>query len=359
MRLVVDIEKKLDKMTLCAKFTIQQEVLSLFGISGSGKSMILKCIAGLETPDRGKIILGNRVLFDSEQKINMKPQDRKTGYMFQNYALFQNLTVEKNIGLAVPKQERKQVVAHYIRQFQLEGLEKMKPTRLSGGQQQRVALARMLAAKPQLILLDEPFSALDQRLAWQLTQEMKNLLHEVACPVILVSHSREEVYQLSGRSVIVSNGHVSKLRNTKEMFHQPATKQEAALCGCENILPLTKEIKEVFQLENYTQEMKDSSIGFYAKDALFESVKNSVALKCYMQDINEELHGIRYELILCEHKDTRIIVKTRKEVSLVHGDLNDLQPIMLYLPKDAIYLLTNGGNADESNCLCTAHGRTK
>lgn len=359
MRLVVDIQKKLDKMTLNAKFTIQQEVLSLFGISGSGKSMILKCIAGLETPDRGKIILDDLVLFDSEQGINLKPQDRKTGYMFQNYALFPNLTVEKNIGLAVPKQERKQVVEYYIRQFQLEGLENVKPTRLSGGQQQRVALARMLAAKPQLILLDEPFSALDQQLAWQLTQEMKNLLHQVACPVILVSHRREEVYQLSQRSAIVSNGQVSHPRNTKEMFRHPATQHEAALCGCENILPLTKEMEKVFQLEGFTQEIKDRSIGFYAKDISFEAVKNSVALECYMQYIDEELHGIRYDLILCKHKNIKIIVKTQKEVALVHGNMDDSQPIFLYLPKDAIYLLTNGGKVDESNCLCITHGRTK
>lgn len=347
MRLVVDIEKKLDRMMLCAKFTIQQEVLSLFGISGSGKSMILKCIAGLETPDRGKIILGNRVLFDSEQNINLKPQDRKTGYMFQNYALFQNLTVEKNIGLAVPKQERKQVVAHYIRQFQLEGLEKMKPTRLSGGQQQRVALARMLAAKPQLLLLDEPFSALDQRLAWQLTQEMKNLLHQVECPVILVSHSREEVYQLSGRSVIVSNGHVSKLRVTKEMFRHPATKQEAALCGCENILPLTKKLNDVFGLDEDTHEQKEQFIGFYAKSISLKTVEHSVALRCYLKDMNEELHGIRYEFLLCEHENIRIIVKAQKEEALDVEHMETSQSMILYVPKDAIFVLTNGENADE------------
>ena len=338
MRLVVDIQKKLDKMTLYAKFTIQQEVLSFFGISGSGKSMILKCIAGLETPDRGKIILGDRVLFDSELGINLKPQDRKTGYMFQNYALFPNLTVEKNIGLAVPKRERKQVVEHYIQQFHLEGLQKMRPNRLSGGQQQRVALARMLAAKPQLILLDEPFSALDQQLAWQLTQEMKHLLHQVACPVILVSHSREEVYQLSERSAIVSNGQVCKLRNTKEMFRHPATKLEAALCGCENILPLTKEIETVFQIENFTDEMEDSSIGFYAKDVSFEAVKNSVVLECEIQYVNEELNGIRYELSLCKHRKIRIIAKTGIEAPLVPSNMEESQPIRLYLPKDAIYL---------------------
>lgn len=340
VRLFVDIEKKLDQMTLCAKFTIQQEVLSLFGVSGSGKSMILKCIAGLETPDRGKIMLDDLVLFDSEQGIHLKPQDRKTGYMFQNYALFQNLTVEKNIGLAVPKRERKQVVAHYIRQFQLDGLEKMKPARLSGGQQQRVALARMLAAKPQLILLDEPFSALDPKLAWQLNQEMKHLLHQVACPVILVSHSREEVYRLSQRSAIVSNGHVSKPRNTKEMFRHPATEQEATMCGCENLLPLTKEIAKIFQLGDFTQEMQNRSIGFYAKDVSFENVNNSVALECYMKSLEEELHGIRYELVLCEYKAIRIIVQAQKETSLVHCNIDDSQPIRIYLPKDAIYVLT-------------------
>ena len=344
MRLVVDIQKKLDNMTLYAKFTIQQEVLSLFGISGSGKSMILKCIAGLETPDRGKIILDDRVLFDSEQGINLKPQDRKVGYMFQNYALFPNLTVEKNIGLAIPKSERKHIVAQYIRQFQLEGLDKKKPTRLSGGQQQRVALARMLAAKPQLILLDEPFSALDQQLAWQLTRQMKNLLHGIACPVILVSHNREEVFQLSSRTVIVSNGRVSDLRDTKEMFRHPISKQEAALCGCENLLPLTSRIEKVFQLDvqddSNEAEKKIGAIGFYAKDVSFDPVENSIVLPCYIQDITEILDGMRYELVLCEHKNMKIVVKDSNKTDMLPWKLDDTKPIQLYIPRDAIFLLT-------------------
>ena len=162
MALEVDIEKKLGDFRLRAAFTCDKGITGILGASGSGKSMTLKCIAGIERPDRGRIVLDGRVLFDSRQKINLKPQKRRVGYMFQNYALFPTMTVTQNIaagqGISADR------VREMIERFHLKGLEGHYPSELSGGQQQRVALARIMAYRPDLILLDEPFSALDDNL---------------------------------------------------------------------------------------------------------------------------------------------------------------------------------------------------
>ena len=172
MALEVDITKKLDGFFMHMQFRAEREIFAILGASGCGKSMTLKCIAGIEKPDEGRIVLDGKVLFDSEKKINLPPQKRKVGYMFQDYALFPHMNVVQNIEEGMRKRPDRCRTESLIRQFQLEGLEKKIPGQLSGGQKQRVAMARMLAAEPELILLDEPFSALDTYLKWQLEQEM-------------------------------------------------------------------------------------------------------------------------------------------------------------------------------------------
>ena len=163
MSLFVDIRKKLKGFSLNVSFETNGDYLGVLGSSGSGKSMTLKCIAGIETPDEGLIILNGKVLFDSKKKINLKPQERNIGYLFQNYALFPNMTVEKNIGIGLKgsKYEKNRKINEIIEAFHLQGLEKKYPRQLSGGQQQRVALARCIIYKPDVLMLDEPFSALD------------------------------------------------------------------------------------------------------------------------------------------------------------------------------------------------------
>ena len=151
--------------------------------------MTLKCIAGIEKPDRGTITLDGRVLFDSEKHINLTPQQRRVGYPFQQYALFPNMTAAQNILCVIrtgSRTEKKETLAALLRTFRLEGLEKKLPAQLSGGQQQRVALARILASEPQAILLDEPFSALDSYLKWEL--ELGDLLGAFDGPILWVSH---------------------------------------------------------------------------------------------------------------------------------------------------------------------------
>ena len=153
--------------------------------------MTLKCIAGIEKPDRGTITLDGRVLFDSEKHINLTPQQRRVGYPFQQYALFPNMTAAQNILCGIrtgSHTEKKETLAALLRTFRLEGLEKKLPAQLSGGQQQRVALARILASEPQAILLDEPFSALDSYLKWELELELGELLGAFDGPILWVSH---------------------------------------------------------------------------------------------------------------------------------------------------------------------------
>ena len=153
--------------------------------------MTLKCIAGIEKPDRGTIALDGRVLFDSEKHINLTPQQRRVGYPFQQYALFPNMTAAQNILCGIhtgSRTEKKETLAALLRTFRLEGLEKKLPAQLSGGQQQRVALARILASEPQAILLDEPFSALDSYLKWELEFELGELLGAFDGPILWVSH---------------------------------------------------------------------------------------------------------------------------------------------------------------------------
>ena len=235
MSLKVNIKKKLGNFNLDVAFETERGVFAILGASGCGKSMTLKCIAGIETPDEGRIELNGRVLYDSAKKINLTPQKRRVGYMFQDYALFPNMTVEQNIKAGMGKRPDEEKVKSYVRRFRLEGLEKHYPAQLSGGQKQRVAMARMIASEPDILLLDEPFSALDSYLKWELEQEMRDMLAEVEKPVLFVSHNRDEVYRLCSMVSCIDHGKMEVIEETKEFFHNPKTKTAAVLSGCKNI----------------------------------------------------------------------------------------------------------------------------
>lgn len=236
MSIYIDIKKKLSSFSLDVQIEAKNEILGLLGASGCGKSMTLKCIAGIVKPDYGKIIVNDRVLFDSEKKINLTPQERKTGYLFQNYALFPHMTVEENIaaGIRSPKHERAEIVREKITSFYLTGLEKRYPGQISGGQQQRVALARIFAASPEIIMLDEPFSALDNHLKWQMELETMKVLENYHGTILFVSHSRDEVYRLCDRTAVIADGKLEIVCDKKEMFSSPKTLAASRLTGCKN-----------------------------------------------------------------------------------------------------------------------------
>lgn len=241
MSLSVNIIKRLPGFTLNVSLNAEAGVTALLGASGSGKSMTLRCIAGVERPDEGSIVLDGRVLYDSKAKIDLPPQTRKVGYLFQRYALFPSMTVQQNIeaGLTLTRDAtiRKAKRESLIARFHLDGLEHRLPRELSGGQMQRVALCRMLANEPEAILLDEPFAALDSHLRWQLEAEVKETLAAFSGVALLVSHDRGEVYRMSSRVCVLNAGRTEPLLETKELFDQPRTLQTALITGCKNCVP--------------------------------------------------------------------------------------------------------------------------
>ena len=241
MSLFVDIEKTLGAFRLRVSFTAENGLLSLLGASGCGKSMTLKCIAGIERPDRGKIVLNGVTLFDSERHIDLPPQARRVGYLFQQYALFPNMTVRQNIRCGVrEKQGAEAAVDEIIRAMRLEGLEQSKPHQLSGGQQQRTALARILVNRPEVLLLDEPFSALDAHLRFQLEREMLETVRAFGKPVIMVTHDRDEAFRLSDRIAVLRDGAIEVVGPKHAVFTDPQTRAGAILTGCKNVSPLQK-----------------------------------------------------------------------------------------------------------------------
>ena len=259
MSLEVEIEKRFDDFTLRAQFTAQDTATAILGASGCGKSMTLRCIAGIVKPDKGRIVLDGVPLFDSEQKIDLPPQKRGVGLLFQNYALFPNMTVEQNIlcGLhAEPdRAKRRAACAEMIRALRLEGLEKRLPAALSGGQQQRVALARILAAKPKILMLDEPFSALDSYLREQVEGEVGALLAAFPGPALLVTHNRDEAYRLCREMIVMDGGRVLRAGETKAVFADPRSCTAARLTGCKNILPCVKAGPHSVRLAGWEAEL--------------------------------------------------------------------------------------------------------
>lgn len=241
--------KQLEAFPLEVDFCAENETVALLGASGSGKSMTLKCIAGVQRPDRGRIVLDGRVLFDSDAGIDLPPQLRRVGLLFQNYALFPTMTVRENIlcGLRhLPRRDRAARCAALIEQFHLRGLEHRLPALLSGGQQQRAALARMLGSEPQLLMLDEPFSALDPFLRWELEQTVSEVVAAHGGTTLFVSHSRDEAYRLCDRIAVMERGRIEVYKRKNALFSAPETCAAARLIGCENIAEIVLQNGRVF-----------------------------------------------------------------------------------------------------------------
>lgn len=258
MTLSVNIKRTFPSFRLNVRFESSASRIGILGASGCGKSMTLKSIAGIETPDEGKIVIQGNVMYDSEQKIHIRPQKRNIGYLFQNYALFPTMTVAKNIeaGLKGSKQANRERVQEMIRTFQLEGMEERLPGELSGGQQQRVALARIMAYEPDVILLDEPFSALDEFLKDRLQQELYDMLKGYRGTVILVSHDRDEIYRFSEELLIMHQGQVVTSGETKKIFADPGYKEAARLTGCKNFSRIQKKSSHRLEAIDWGIELK-------------------------------------------------------------------------------------------------------
>ncbi|MGX8693288.1 MAG: sulfate/molybdate ABC transporter ATP-binding protein [Methanobrevibacter sp.] len=236
--LKVDIQMELSEFDLDVNFELKKGRLGILGPSGCGKSMTLKSIAGIVTPDKGIVSVTTDekdTYFDSDKKINLTPQKRNVGYLFQNYALFPNMTVEENIAIGLPKEHEETMVSKMIKRFHLDGLGKRYPRQLSGGQQQRVALARIMAYGPDIILLDEPFSAMDTFLKEQLRIELANSLKDFKGFSIMVTHDRDEAFQFCDELIILDEGKIIAKGDTYDIFENPRKVQVARLTGCKNI----------------------------------------------------------------------------------------------------------------------------
>src|SRR5437762_12259575 len=211
------------------------ESLVLLGASGSGKTTILRIIAGLELPDSGRVILHGKDVTD------LPARERGVGVIFQSYALFPRMTVEKNIGFGlkirrVKRKERKETVNRLLELVQLEEHRKKYPWQLSGGQQQRVAIARTLAYKPQVLLFDEPFGALDAQTRVKLRREIRALLRKVKVPAIFITHDQEEALELGDRIAVLNNGHLEQIGTPDEVYNYPTTEFVATFLGAANLL---------------------------------------------------------------------------------------------------------------------------
>ncbi len=211
------------------------EIVGLLGPSGSGKSMTLKNIAGIMEPNRGSILLDGRVLFDSASHCNVPTRDRKVGYLFQSYALFPHMTILQNVMSGICRNEgelygqwkkrAQRVALEYLEMVKLPSYAHQNPFRVSGGQQQRVAIARLLASQPSAILLDEPFSALDNELKDSIDSELKPALLSAHCPVIFVSHNKEEVQRYCSRTLVIEQGAIQQSQEYDKALWNPRAKE--------------------------------------------------------------------------------------------------------------------------------------
>jgi molybdate transport system ATP-binding protein len=239
VRLDVRIRKRLPGFTLDAAWTAGHGVAVLFGPSGAGKTLTLQCLAGLVRPDEGRIVVDGRVFFDAAAAVDLPPQRRRIGYVFQGYALFPHLTVAQNVGFGLrdrPRLDQTRRVAEVLERLGLGAFARRRPGELSGGQRQRVALGRALAIDPALLLLDEPLSALDRPLRESLRDELRRILDEWQRAAVLVTHDFTEAYRLADRIVVYDAGRVIQSAPRSEILWQPASEAVARIMGIRNIL---------------------------------------------------------------------------------------------------------------------------
>ena len=348
MSLLVDIRKNFGDFSLEAFFEVKnREFIGLLGASGSGKSVTLKCISGVETPDEGKIILNGETLFDSSRKINVPPRKRKIGYLLQNYGLFPNMTVAQNIACGVQKgKEKGAVTTGLLQALDLEICKELYPYQISGGQQQRTALARILAAEPRLLLLDEPFSALDSYLKWKVELEFTNFLKELRGPAVFVTHSRDEVRRLCGKVCVINRGKTQTVQTVTAFLDSPKTLSACALSGCKNISRAERLENGMLKALDWGMELRTSQpsnrcthIGIRARSILVAKEPGINCFECKVERVIEEMFSVM--VMLCppgkEESRSHLSLILPKETWLA---LEEPNWIFVELPAESLLLLT-------------------
>ena len=307
--LLVKVRKDLPGFTLQTNFTAGEQPLGLLGASGSGKSMTLRCIAGLETPSEGRIVLNGRVLFDSQRQINVPPRDRRIGFLFQNYALFPHLTVAQNIAFGLQdlsQTERTRRVAHYLEMMQLQGTAQRYPDQLSGGQQQRVALARALAIAPEALLLDEPLSALDTYLRSQIERLLGEVLSNYEGITLFVTHKLEEAYRICPHLLVLSQGKAIAYGPKQDIFERPPNFQVAQVTECKNFSRARRITSQQIEALDWNCTLRVlepipeplTYIGIRAHHLLFTENIEENTFPCWLVHTSETQHRITLYLKL-------------------------------------------------------------
>jgi molybdate transport system ATP-binding protein len=355
--LEVFIEKSLGNFRLQSSFNADKGVLGILGPSGCGKSMTLKCISGLYHPDRGIIKLNGKMLYSSDSKINVPPRKRNIGYVFQNYALFPHLTVYKNIAYGIKGLEKElgnKKIREMIERMQLGGLENHYPSQLSGGQQQRTALARTLITDPDLLLLDEPFSALDSHIKYMLEKELMMIIkNNYDGIVLLVTHNIEEAYRICNNIMVMDNGQNLQIGSKDEIIHTPKNLTAARITGCKNFLDA-----------NVIEE-KDGYYGLQSKELVFKAIKkerevdkqmvagirahnlslfsvDSDMENAFECDVMEKIEGVFSTTIVVNCGGCVFEVETPKS-SICNIAEDNCKKLKLHIPADKVFLMGREG----------------
>ena len=351
MSLSFDIRKHFPTFDLELSLDVGPETIGFLGASGSGKSLTMRCLAGLETPDEGRIVVNDTVFFDSAAKINLTPQTRKTAMLFQNYMLFPNLTVAENIaaGLSrnVSKTDAKAIVDAQLKLFGLKGFGKRYPIRLSGGQQQRVALARMLAAQPGILMLDEPFAALDSYLKSALEQDLLDLFERFEGTILYVSHDIDEAFRFCDRIAVIEHGRLAELAPINDIISHPATYATLKVSGVQNI-------SAARYLDDHTVEACAWGLTFTTtqvalRDVAYLGIRAAYVRQARMEAVNvfelevSRVSDSRFEhsVILKFPSSTGFILWTIDKCAGYEGKLPQRgDRVSVYIPPDCIYLVT-------------------
>jgi len=309
-RLEVNAERRLETFTLKVSFETSQGAVGLLGPSGAGKSMSLRMIAGVTTPDRGRIVLNDRVLFDSDTKQNLPAAKRRIGVVFQDYALFPHLTVAENVGFGLrqlPERERQTRIDENLASMQIADLTNRFPREISGGQRQRVAIARCMAINPDALLLDEPFAALDPHLRRQTEEQLRKTLSGFKGPVVFVTHDMEEAFRFCTNLLVLDRGIVIAAGPKHQLFEDPGTVAAARLTGCKNIMAAVPAGPNRVSIPAWDCELETAQpvgstvthIGYRSHQIRFvdeESAEN--VLPCWLVGTNEAPHEMTLYLRL-------------------------------------------------------------
>ncbi|OYQ65166.1 molybdenum ABC transporter permease subunit [Pseudanabaena sp. SR411] len=355
--LLIDIEKQLPEFDLQIALHCVDRAIGILGASGTGKSMLLKCIAGMETPSSGQIVINGKVLFDSANNINLPSCDRHIGFLFQNYALFPHLTVAQNIAFSLTKKySRSQVrekVAEQLQSIELQGFGDRYPHQLSGGQQQRVALARALVSQPDILLLDEPFSALDTHLRSQMERELISVLSTYKGITLFVTHNIDEAYRICQNLLILDRGQVMSYGEKSAVFDHPANVETARLTGCKNFSRIEAIAPDLIEAITWKCKLQVNSaksnlpthLGIRAHHIAFleNLVKNDLpnTMPCWLVRTTETPHRMTLYIKLNtppDHDwDYHLQAEVFKEKWLIIKQYS--QPWQVYLDPDQLFLV--------------------